>query len=138
MGQVDKAAQSKKSSTPVSRGSTGSWNSNKVQFVQYELDNTLQAACKAWELSGEEALDLAHKLCGQGYKFVLKQDIRNNCYACFMSTDLPQHDHANMVLAGRGSTPFKALKQTLYKHFTCLEQDWLGHVTRGGETEIDD
>lgn len=138
MGQVDKDKQSKKSSAPASRGSGTAWNSGKAQFVQYELDKALQAACKAWELSPEEAWDFVHKLSEAGYKFVLKQDLQNNCYACFMSTDLPQHQHANMVLAGRGSSPFKALKQTLYKHFTCLDETWLAHVGRKGENEIDD
>jgi hypothetical protein len=137
MGQVDKAKQSRKEKLP-SKSSQTSWNNNKASFVQYELDDLGKAQCKAWLLLEDNCFDLVHKLCEQGYKFVMKFDGRNQCYATFMSTDVEDHEHANMILVGRGSTPFKATKQALYKHFTCLNETWLEHVGRVGTENIDD
>jgi hypothetical protein len=71
-----------------------------------------------------DSLDNAlNDLLGRGYKFTLRFDTRNDCFAAWLFGP-DGTENAGYILAGRGSTPHKAIKQACYIHYTILEQDW--------------
>lgn len=108
------------------------------QFVQYELSKEQQVSCKSWDFGPEDGWDAMLKLASEGYKVTFRDDERNNCAACWIVSP-PGHKHnPNMILPGRGSSPFKAFKQACYKHWSLFDGLW-GEYIRSKETEeIDD
>jgi hypothetical protein len=98
----------------------------------------MQAACKAWSITADSVFDTSHNLCEQGYRITLKPDLYNNCFAAFIQQTSADGPNAGYILTGRGSTPFKALKQALYKHFEVMAQDWEPFAGRERGAELDD
>lgn len=92
-------------------------------FININLTGEQIAENKAWRLSIEEMDNLMHALCFDGFKFTMRFDKFNDCFACWL---VPPDGHrwSGRILAGRGSTPTKALKQLLYVHYKALETDW--------------
>lgn len=93
------------------------------QFVNVSLsvDDVFNIKLQAWH--EEEFNDAFSRLCMDGYKTTLRYDQRNQCYAAWL---LPTEGGPNdgYILSGRGSTPFKALKQLAYIHYKLLEGRW--------------
>lgn len=110
---------------------------NDVRFVQYELDEVQRKQCKAWDLSGDDLWLESLSLLDDGYTFSLKYDEYSQSYACFVQVrNQPDHVNAGFILAGRGSTPAKALKQALFKH-RAIDAAWAGYGERRSQV-VDD
>lgn len=136
MGVKDEQIQNKKSRNEVVVGKATRFN--EAQFIQYELDVDQQRECKAWTVSESELFDDVFALIRDGYKFTLKWDSWSRSDACFMQPADPDGPNAGYILTGRGSSPFKALKQCVYKHRVCLDGEWGGYAERRGGDTIDD
>jgi len=111
---------------------------NDAQFVQYELDKTQEAACKAQNVTEADIFASIMEMIDDGYKFTIKWDSYGECYACFIQAALPGGPNSGSILTGRGSQPYKAVKQALYKHHVCLQGDWAAYLERRGHRVIDD
>lgn len=103
---------------------------NDAKFVQYELDKVEQQQCKAWALDAADAWAEMLPLLDEGYSFTVKFDGFSNCYACFVQVrGVPDHANSGLILTGRGSEPFKAVKQALFKH-KAIDATWLPYAER--------
>lgn len=111
---------------------------NDVVFVQRELSKEEQAACKKQEASLGAMDDSVLSLADRGYRISLKWDEYSSSYGAWMQQTKPTGENAGMCLTGRGSTPFKAVKQLLFKHFILLEENWQGFKEPARGVEIDD
>lgn len=111
---------------------------NDVVFVQRELSADETLACKNQVASLDVLENSVLSLCDRGYRISLKWDDYGECYGAWMQQTEASGENAGMCLAGRGSTPIKALKQVLFKHFVLLEESWeeFKEVRKG--IEIDD
>jgi len=107
------------------------------EFVDYDLSAEDKALCKAQILDVEQFDALLVRLIEGGYKLSVKWDTYTKCNASFLISDDPLNENFGLILTGRGSTPLKAIKQVLYKHFQCLGGDWRGY-SRPGWDELDD
>lgn len=120
-------------------GSRGNgYSQNK--FVRLELTKAQQAECKGWCATLGEFSDFTLNLAEDGYKFNCKWDNYSNAHACFVQRAVDGDGHINegLCLTGRGSSPFKAIKQALYKHFIVLEGVWGELAGASSAAEIDD
>jgi len=111
---------------------------NETVFINYELDKTAQAACKAWSLTSESAFHALLGLLDEGYRVTLKFDDYSDSYASFMQQQAAEGVNYGFTLTGRGSTPEKALKQLLYKHFEVMGELWEQFAGAPRGSEIDD
>lgn len=107
-----------------------------AQFVNPNLTDDDRARVKAapWDLQLFELF--CEVELRAGYKLTIRFDEQNDCYAAWLVPPdrLPNKGY---ILAGRGSTPSKAVKQLGYAHIIMYERDW----TEGGMREtmaIDD
>jgi len=107
-------------------------------FVQYELSKEQQATCKAWDFTFEDGYEALNGLVEAGYKITFRHDDRNNCSACWIIGDAQHKINGNMILPGRGSTPFKAFKQACFKHWKLFDTVWGEYVRKRETEEIDD
>jgi len=127
---------------PSKRGS-GTGRPGKVprfdqsRFVQYELDEAEAAQCKAWVLSEEDAWNGVLSMVDEGYSISLKYDTYSSSYACFVQVRGDDaHINAGLILTGRGSSPYKAVKQALFKS-SAIGPSWLEHAERRSQTPDD-
>lgn len=112
------------------RGRRAAARFNDVRFVQYELDEAERAACKAWDMDAAALFLAGAGLCDDGYTLTLKFDAYSDAYACFVQVrGESEHVNAGLILAGRGSTPEKALKQALFKHH-AIGPSWVQYAER--------
>jgi hypothetical protein len=111
---------------------------NDAKFVNYELDKTAQASCKAWSIDASALFDGILKMCEVGYRFTLKYDHYSKAYACFVQQTEDKGKNSGYILTARGSTPEKAVKQALYKHYEVMAGDWEDFGERSKLDEIDD
>jgi hypothetical protein len=110
----------------------------QATFIPRELTPEEQAACKSWEFSEESVFDAIHKLVDARYKVTMRYDDFNECYGCWLLPDKTDVDNAGYILTGRGSSPYKAAKQALFKHYQLFEGVWPKDTDRRGGKEIDD
>ena len=106
-------------------------------FIQCDLTDKQKAALKASAFTLEDGDSAIAKLNEQGYKFGLSYDSYNSCYQCSMNCGIEDSVNNGWCLTGRGSSPMKALKQVLYKHFQVFREDWT-HGMGVSREEIDD
>lgn len=111
---------------------------NDVRFVQYELSAEEKKQCKSWCTSFEEIDTLLLRLMEGGYRASEKWDDYGKCFAAFIQTFDTKHPHFGCILTGRGSTPLKALKQALFKHYVVFDEEWGSWLEARGGVEIDD
>jgi len=118
-------------------GNTRTERFNDARFVQYELDETQRAACKGWDLDGDDLWLEVLALLDTGYSVSVRYDETSTAYACFVTVrGNDQHSNAGLILTGRGSTPGKAVKQAIFKH-KAIDATWLQFAERKIEV-IDD
>lgn len=111
---------------------------NDVEFVSLELSEEQKGILKAQELVAGELDELALKLTESGYRISLKWDTFNECHACYLQSIEETGTNAGAILTGRGSTPLKALRQALFKHYVVLREDWGSHRKSRQREVIDD
>jgi hypothetical protein len=123
---------------PQTTGGKTAKRFNKARFVQYELSADQKATCKAWLLDPESLHDAMFKFCEAGYSFSCKWDGYSKSYAAFGRIDAPKHENFDLILTGRGSSPIKAVKQMLFKHFMVFDMLWAAYAERREDYEFDD
>lgn len=111
---------------------------NDVRFVNYDLTEQERAACKVWMTDLSSLDDAVLKGCEQDYRFSVKWDEKTTSFACYMQSVSASGDNAGLLNTGRGSTPLRALKQALYKHFVVFDCQWGGYAERPTMQELDD
>jgi len=111
---------------------------NNAKFVNYELSSDERAACKAWLPNLDAVDDALLKAVEQGYKISVKWDTYSQAFSAFMVTDDSKTENVGIINTGRGSTPLKAIKQALYKHFVVFDLVWSPFAQGGPRTELDD
>lgn len=127
MGQTnDKVASGRK----VSKAGSKAPRFDSSRFVQYELDASQVAACKGWSVDRDNIWDEVLALADEGYSLTVKFDTYSNAYACFIQVrNDPAHPNADLVLVGRGSEPWKAVKQAAFKHH-AIGPSWVQYAER--------
>lgn len=111
---------------------------NDAKFIQHELDKAQMQACKKWEVSEADCLEAVLRLADNGYVVTLKYDDYSEAYSCFVRQSKDDGPNFGYILAGRGSSPYKALKQALFKHYTVMAEDWEEFAGFDRRAEIDD
>ena len=107
-----------------------------AQFVNITLSPGQIAAIKASDWSMEHQDNGLNALLGQGYKITMRFEEKNDCFACWIIPP-EKSENSGYILAGRGSTPTKCIKQALYIHFKMFEGIWGTEDLRKAAT-IDD
>lgn len=136
MGWDGTAGKKRRTSNPKTGASSVRFDDSK--FVNYELDAIQQKACKEHEVTEVLVFSQLDELCGDGYSFGVRLDRDGVTFASFMQFRGDSGINAGLILSGRGSSPFKALKQVLYKHYVCLDGDWRPFAEHGSGVSIDD
>jgi len=111
---------------------------NDAQFIQHELDKAQVQTCKAWYMAEGDAFEAILRMADSGYVVTLKYDSFSEAYSCFLRQSSSEGKNWGYILSGRGSTPFKALKQALFKHFIVMGEDWESFAGFDKRAEIDD
>lgn len=112
-------------SGPTPSRSTKAERFNDSVFIKRELSADEQRALKAQPFTPEQAVQELLRLCDRGYKLTFKYDTYTNSHAVWASATDPTHMNYGYILTGRGSEPWKALKQLLYKHYQlCNDETW--------------
>lgn len=110
---------------------------NDVQFVNYTLPKDVQTSLKERPFTSDQASDAILTLNESGYTVKFKYDEKYSNFSCFLQQQSPDHVNSNMILAGRGSSPMKALKQACFIHYEVCGSDWRGFVEKRVD-EMDD
>lgn len=111
---------------------------NDVVFINWSLTVEEKQHVKAWTPTLAELDDIALKIIQESCKITYGYDTRGNTYTCSL---VPQEEHKTnkgYILVGRGSTPFKALKQAIYIHANIFGGDWSSYSKGGGHEDLDD
>jgi hypothetical protein len=111
---------------------------NNAKFINYELTLEEQATCKRWLTDFDEYDGKLFEFLDDGYKVSVKRDVYNNCFSCTATHPDMKLEGKDLLLTGRGSTPYKAVKQCLFKHYVVFEGEWGGFMERRAVEEIDD
>lgn len=109
--------------TALGGGKSGKF-SEEVSWVDVDLDKRQKELCKQWCNTLEEFDNVVQALQDNRYRLSIKPDDYSGGFAAFIQGLPDCEDNKNLILTGRGSTPLKALKQALYKHFMVLEGVW--------------
>jgi len=109
-----------------------------AKFINYTLSKEQKDELKTTELTLEYADDILTKLTEGNYKVTFSYDDFAECFAAHVVPKGSEHKNAGFILAGRGSTPLKALKQAAYMHWQIFDEDWSEFYTARGREELDD
>jgi len=109
-----------------------------AKFINYTLSKEQKDELKATEFSLEYADDILVKLTEANYKVTFSYDDFAECFAAHVVPKGTEHKNAGFILAGRGSTPLKALKQAAYMHWQIFDEDWSEFYTARGRESLDD
>jgi len=135
VGQTNfKESKSRKSSTVKAKKE----RFNDAEFVNYELGKDEQARCKAWQFDLDTLSDALLRLADSGYVVSCKFDTYSEAHSAFLRQAVPDGENAGYILSGRGSSPLKALKQVIFKHFVLFEQSWAQYSTPKITEDYDD
>jgi len=106
-------------------------------FVNYELSVEQKNALKKREFPFESIDSELVRMNEAGYRVSFAVDTYSGGHACFISCSGSDNPNAGWVLSGRGSSPIKAFKQALYKHYDLFDGDWPKHLDSSRE-DFDD
>jgi len=109
-----------------------------AKFVNYALSKEQKDELKNTALTLEYADDILTKFAEANYKITFSYDDFGDCYAAHVVPKGSEHKNAGYILAGRGSTPLKALKQAAYMHWQIFDEDWSEFYTERGRELMDD
>lgn len=110
---------------PVRTGGTRSATRNSAdsEFINLELDKKQTASYREWRNDLENVLNLWLELVEAGYRVNSKYDDYSSACAVFI-IPTESTENGGYILTGRGSTPYRALTEALYKHSEILHGDW--------------
>lgn len=96
----------------------------RTDFVQFSLSKEQLALIKGIEYGADEINDTLVTLTEQGYSVSYKHYPEEGTWGCFLNPKGENHVHKGWTLAGRGSTPIKAMRQVAWVHFTLFDAVW--------------
>ena len=108
-----------------------------VTFVDINLTKAQSQALKTSEFTLNDMENSIAKLCESCYKVTLSFDVYSNHFAAFLIPTAADDVNSGMILTARGSTPVKAVKQLLYKHYEVAQGAWLNYANPR-KVELDD
>ena len=123
---------------PVAKKGYGKSSWTKSEFIDPGLDADQKALLKAAKFDAQTADDSLSRVMDQDYKITVKWDDKGNAYAAWLIPLTDDHENAGSILAGRGSSPLKAIKQVLYKHHTFFGAGFWGGGGLAKSEELDD
>jgi len=97
--------------------------SSDSEFINLELDKKQTAAYREWRNDLENVLNLWLELVEAGYRVNTKYDDYSSACACFI-IPMETTENGGYILTGRGSSPYRALTEAIYKHQEILHGDW--------------
>lgn len=100
------------------------WGKGQSYFIRCDLSEQDKADVRDWPMWENDADGLLKQLVDGGHTISLKPDGQNGGYAAYCVPTPTNKAHEGMALAGRGSTPIKALRQLCYKQFVLLKGIW--------------
>lgn len=107
-----------------------------AEFVNINLEDSQRQELKAQNFDMKGFDDVLTVLFEGNYKLTIRFDAKNDCFAAWIVAP-DAGPNKGCILAGRGSTPSKAVKQVLFIHFRLLDGKWVDSQRRSYE-EIDD
>lgn len=114
-------------------------NPNFKGFINYTLTEEDKASIKRLEFSDADVVSWFSKVVDSGFKLTFSEDSYNHCYQVIGTPADKEHPDYGILLAGRGSTPAKALRQWLYIKGTIIaDDDWSAWLTPNRGLDIDD
>lgn len=136
MGQTDDRRLSSKKPQqrrPVGRAALG----EKDEFVRLEVTEEHKPDLLAFRADTEQVLEALQREIENGYKFTFRWDDYSSSPAVFMFPG-DDSDNRGYILSGRGSTVYRALSETLFKHLFLLRGVWgAGQSRRAGADDPD-
>jgi hypothetical protein len=136
MASKSVGAQAKGAAQRAKFQNNSSWE--QATFIQRELTPVEIQACKDWDENEESLFAHMVSLCDVGYKITFRLDEYNGGFGCWLLPAKDDPDNSGLILTGRGSAPWKAFKQALYKHYVLFTEQWPRDGDRRGTGEIDD
>lgn len=97
---------------------------NDVQFVQLEPDKEELLAIKNSAVTPEDVLDFVTQQSEAGYRISHKYDDFSEAHAVYCQPLDDDHENSGLVMSGRGSSAFKALRQLMWKFSRCPDGQW--------------
>lgn len=113
--------------------------SRKNPFVQLEPDEKQLAEIKTFEPTMVDMDAALLRYIEAGYKITIKWDTWSESHAAWLiAPENGEDGNEGMILSGRGSTPFKALRQIMWKIAYIKGRAWREWADRSMKTVIDD
>jgi len=116
---------------PKTEVAFGDW-----KFVRHTMTRDEKAAFREWELSAEELVSMIDRLVDGDYKLSIALDEYNKCCSATLACRGLQNEDHGLILSGRASSAFDALKVVLYKHHILLSGSWLAFQEREDGEDI--
>lgn len=108
------------------------------RFINQELTADQKRKLKEADFGVVEFESGMARLLDSGYKVTVSVDSKYSCYGAFAIPTDDKSVNKGYILAARGSTPFKAVKQLLFKHFTIFDGHSWDLGNNWGSEDIDD
>jgi hypothetical protein len=93
------------------------------KFINYDLLKEEKEQLKLWKAFQDKLQDMLETVCEAGYDVTIKRDSFSGGYAAWLRPNKDDHPHSGFILAGRGSTGVRALRDVLFKHFVLFDQE---------------
>lgn len=108
-----------------------------ARFINIALTKEQSAFLKAKQFTSDDAFAHLERLLDDGYKLSVSYDDYHNCFSASLVPIGVDHMHAGFILAGKGSSALKAVKQLMYIHYELLDGIWPTDTVRP-KLELDD
>lgn len=73
----------------------------------------------------------------EGYKFTIREDVKNNTFMASLTDIRPESPTYKVILSGRGSTAINAWYALAYRHVVLLVDGWGSFVSEEGTFDFD-
>lgn len=108
-------------------------------FLNITLSDEDRAIIKATEYASDAYYLDVEKWIDSGYKFTFSYDDYNHCYQVIGTPMDKDHVDYGIMLAARGSTPVKAMKQWVYMQVRLVgDSTWTENLKPPRPMELDD
>lgn len=139
MGVEKSKADEARAARRAKEARKGAQSAKPNPFVQLEPDTAQLAEIKAWEPDMHDMDSSMLRYIEAGYKLSFKWDTWSESHAAWLIAPEESDDgNAGMILSGRGSTPFKALRQIMWKLAFIKGRAWREWADNSMKTAIDD
>jgi len=107
------------------------------RFINHTLTTEQKNDLRSMDSSIEFPAEMVDALVGEGYKYSLSFDERNQSFVAAITDRDTASAFYNACLTGRGSTADNARVSLLYRHFHLAQGDWSALTTASGHDVSD-